>query len=180
MEWTEQFDIIENIIKKEFARNRRRYTLSALEKDLDVTRGKSSAWRRGQKPAADDLAKLAEIFDFSPTWLLTGEGQPLKSDTNRPIATHEPPDEYRTRYLDEKEKRLQAKEEMLEIKAQLADQQERIVRAVSQELRRANVDDAVIVRVLGAVMNYDTDNGERWPGEIEIGDAGARRAQKGE
>ncbi len=42
---------------------------------LGVTEGKLRAWEAGQRPSADDLQNLVVLLNFTPNWLLTGEGE---------------------------------------------------------------------------------------------------------
>lgn len=79
MEWPRQFEIIERIIAERLAGSGLKYTLANACELLGakVKVPKLQAWKRGQRPSADDLETLAVALGLSPAWLLLGAGQPL-------------------------------------------------------------------------------------------------------
>lgn len=79
MEWPRQFEIIERIIAERLARRGLKYTLANACELLGakVKVPKLQAWKRGQRPSADDLETLAVALGLSPAWLLLGAGKPL-------------------------------------------------------------------------------------------------------
>ncbi len=85
MKWIEQFEIIKKKTAEIFAKQGKNFSLSNLDIFLDVTRGKSRAWARGQRPSANDLQKIAKKLDLSAEWLLLGKGDPeAKSSYKEP------------------------------------------------------------------------------------------------
>ena len=71
--WSEQFEIIKEIISKRIGKNASRVAIASA---LDVSRGKVQAWDTGQRPSADDLESIARKLNLNPIWLLMGEGTP--------------------------------------------------------------------------------------------------------
>lgn len=56
---------------------------SQIASKLGLTQGHiSNIVNRGSKPSADIIAKIVEVSDISPDWLLTGEGSMLKSESS--------------------------------------------------------------------------------------------------
>lgn len=76
MDWSQQFDIIEKIIATRLAGQGLKFTLSNAAALLEVKVPKLQAWKKGQRPSADDLQLLAEKLELSPAWLLLGKGTP--------------------------------------------------------------------------------------------------------
>lgn len=76
--WTEQLKIIEEkIAEKTGARGGQPSAVGMAEYlGQGVTRGKVQAWRKGQRPSADDLEIIARCLGLSADWLLLGEGPP--------------------------------------------------------------------------------------------------------
>ncbi|MDD8013456.1 MAG: hypothetical protein PHX05_08275 [Acidobacteriota bacterium] len=76
MSWPEQWEIIKQKFEKIFVRQGIKYSLAQVDTYLGITRGKSRAWAKGQRPSANDLEKLATKLHLSALWLLMGEGPP--------------------------------------------------------------------------------------------------------
>lgn len=76
MNWPQQFEIIEKIIAERLARSGLKYTFVNAGELLGVKVPKIQAWKKGQRPSADDLEILAIILGLSPSWLLLGAGLP--------------------------------------------------------------------------------------------------------
>ena len=90
MKWEEQFKIIHNKISSALARTKlpatnkrassnRAVTLATHQEIADylgVKVGKVQAWRKGQRPSADDLEIICRRLGYTPRWLLLGEGPP--------------------------------------------------------------------------------------------------------
>lgn len=76
MNWPQQFEIIERILAERLAGNGLKYTLVNAGELLGVKVPKLQAWKKGQRPSADDLEVLAAKLGLSPAWLLLGAGLP--------------------------------------------------------------------------------------------------------
>jgi len=76
MNWPQQFEIIERILAERLARVGLKYTLANAGELLGLKVPKLQAWKKGQRPSADDLELLAVKLDLSPAWLLLGAGLP--------------------------------------------------------------------------------------------------------
>lgn len=76
MDWAEQFDIIKQKSEAILAGQGKKFSLSAMENLLGVTRGKATHWTKGQVPCVSDLKAIAEFLGLSPEWLLLGNGDP--------------------------------------------------------------------------------------------------------
>jgi len=70
MNWTQQYEIIKELISKKTGENPSRVAVAQF---LEVTRGKVQAWDTGQRPSADDLETIARKLEISPVWLLLGD-----------------------------------------------------------------------------------------------------------
>jgi transcriptional regulator with XRE-family HTH domain len=66
------FELLKELIAKEL--HKKSVGRGKIAEYLNVSQGKVRAWEDGQRPSADDLERLVKLFNFSPTWLLTGEG----------------------------------------------------------------------------------------------------------
>lgn len=76
MIWKQQFTIIEKILASRLAEEGLKYTLTNAGELLGVKVPKLQAWKRGQRPSADDLEALAVKLGLSAAWLLLGAGLP--------------------------------------------------------------------------------------------------------
>jgi len=152
-----------------------RYSRAGLEQYMGVSKNKATAWIKGQRPSADDLQKFVELFGFSAHWLLTNKGEPLQDDQ---AAVRETRAKYQSKYLDERERAIEARDHASRLKAELVDQQERILRSVSRELVSEGVSERIIYRVHAAVMDYKSQGHDHQGRPItEPGDPGARIPQ---
>ncbi|MEZ7197044.1 helix-turn-helix domain-containing protein [Pseudodesulfovibrio karagichevae] len=76
MKWLQQFELI----KKEFSDSQReKATNASIASYFGVSLGKVQAWKRGQRPSADDLEVISRKLGLSPEWLLLGEGEIRRS-----------------------------------------------------------------------------------------------------
>ncbi len=94
------FEIIKKEISRRLAENGEQWGAVAAAKLLGIGVGKIRAWIKGQRPQSDDLEILARKLNFSPRWLLLGEGAPFLDQDNEDTsgtASPIPPEE-----LDEK------------------------------------------------------------------------------
>jgi len=77
-EWSERFEVLKKIIAEKFFNgNLSAVTPKPTELALGLSRNKWQTWSRGQKPNADDLAKIARNLGISAQWLLLGDGEPF-------------------------------------------------------------------------------------------------------
>lgn len=76
MDWPQQFEIIQKIIAERLAKGGLKFTLANAGELLDVKVPKLQAWKKGQRPSAEDLELLALKLGLSPAWLLLGAGLP--------------------------------------------------------------------------------------------------------
>lgn len=76
MMWEQQLEIIKEKISKIFSERGESFSQAKAEELLNVSRNKWAAWKRGQRPSADDLEIISRKLGFSPVWLLLGEGEP--------------------------------------------------------------------------------------------------------
>lgn len=76
MNWPQQFEIIERLLAERLAKSGLKYTLANAGDLLGLKVPKLQAWKRGQRPSADDLELLAVTLGLSPAWLLLGAGLP--------------------------------------------------------------------------------------------------------
>ncbi|MFV0423766.1 hypothetical protein [Oleidesulfovibrio sp.] len=83
MQWAEQFEIIKERAWEFLAKRKKTPSLAQLDELLEITRGKSRAWDKGQRPSADDLEKIARVLGFAPSWLLLREGPPFTNEQPR-------------------------------------------------------------------------------------------------
>ena len=66
------FELVKELIAKKL--HKKSVGRGKIAEYLGVSQGKVRAWEEGQRPSSDDLESLVKLFNFSPTWLLTGEG----------------------------------------------------------------------------------------------------------
>ena len=76
MNWTQQFEIIVKIISVELARQGLKWTDANAGELLGIKTSKLQAWRKGQRPTADDLETICRVLNLRPEWLLMGSGLP--------------------------------------------------------------------------------------------------------
>lgn len=63
---------------------------SQIASKLGLTQGHiSNIVNRGSKPSADIIAKIVEVSDISPAWLLTGKGSMLNTEVSIPAINQE-------------------------------------------------------------------------------------------
>ncbi len=86
MNWSQQFGIIEKIIATRLAESGLKFTLANAAELLGVKIPKLQAWKKGQRPSADDLQLLAEKLGLSPAWLLLRKGTPEAVQGDVPAA----------------------------------------------------------------------------------------------
>ena len=77
--WPKQLEKIKKEISTELARQGIRFSQSKAEEYLGVSKNKWAAWKRGQRPNADDLEIIARKLALNPEWLLLGKGEMRRS-----------------------------------------------------------------------------------------------------
>jgi phage repressor protein C with HTH and peptisase S24 domain len=120
MQWAEQFEIIKEKAWEILAKRKKTPSLAQLDELLEITRGKSRAWDKGQRPSADDLEKIARVLGFAPSWLLLREGAPFAKE--------------QTPTRDKKHPETELGKQLAEIEAAL-----RRVGASDEEIRKAMI-----------------------------------------
>lgn len=83
MKWQEQFEIIAKVAKEKFSEMGDSFSQAKAEQFLGVSKNKWAAWKRGQRPNADDLQAIANKLGFRAEWLLLGEGEPTLEEMHR-------------------------------------------------------------------------------------------------
>ncbi|MBI9112229.1 S24 family peptidase [Maridesulfovibrio ferrireducens] len=86
--WSKQLEIIAEIATKKLAENGQKFSYAKAEALIGVSKNKWVAWKGGQRPSAEDLAKISKILNISAHWLLFGEG----SISNDPRELEENPE----------------------------------------------------------------------------------------
>jgi hypothetical protein len=76
MEWSKQFEIIKKEISRMLEFEGKKWSDQAAADALGLNIGKIRAWKKGQRPAAEDLEVLSRELGFSAEWLLLGKGTP--------------------------------------------------------------------------------------------------------
>lgn len=79
-DFSQRFEIIYNKFCEGAEAKGHRASKLALSKFLGISQGKMQKWESGQVPQPDDLQMLHHIFGFSYAWLITGEGDPYRSE----------------------------------------------------------------------------------------------------
>jgi hypothetical protein len=79
--WQEQFVIIKKIASEKMRQAGKTFSISALDRFLDLETKRARYWDRGQRPTASDLVRISDKLGISLRWLVTGEGEPLDGDT---------------------------------------------------------------------------------------------------
>lgn len=72
------------------ARENARFTQIQVAKKLEVSNGAISGYERNYRdPDTDTLKRLAELYDVSPNWLITGEENNKESDSSLPESKYD-------------------------------------------------------------------------------------------
>jgi len=87
--WQQQFEIIKEIASKEMQKAGTVFSISALDRFLNLETKRARYWDRGQRPTASDLVRISDKLGISLRWLITGEGEP--HDSQQPAPTPPPP-----------------------------------------------------------------------------------------
>ncbi len=72
--WSKQLEIIAEIAKEKLVENDQKFSYAKAEALIGVSKNKWVAWNGGQRPSAEDLAKISKSLNISAHWLLFGEG----------------------------------------------------------------------------------------------------------
>lgn len=72
--WTQQLEIIAEVVTKKLAESGHKFSFAKAESLIGVSKNKWVAWSKGQRPNAEDLAKISKSLNISAHWLLFGEG----------------------------------------------------------------------------------------------------------
>ena len=88
MEWNEQFEIVKKVFARAIEKQGGAFSISALDRFLELETKRARYWERGQRPSSTDLIRISDKLGLSLRWLISGEGEPFASSApqeNAPI-----------------------------------------------------------------------------------------------
>ena len=83
MEWNEQFEIVKKVFAKAIEKRGGTFSISALDRFLDLETKRARYWERGQRPSASDLIRISDKLGLSLRWLISGDGEPFDTTSQQ-------------------------------------------------------------------------------------------------